>query len=196
MQHVFILLVAVPEANWQNDYSKINVKTKLFVNIVRHVFWLFYHTRNSLLFSRFASILNKSGLKFRFPDSSGLVKKKKGGRGGEICVPIQKTRKGSTFFPPSEMADDKVNRFIVTHIIRTAHNWFCVFSPGLTIYITTVAYFFSSSSWSTGGIDLCSDLKKEMAVSWTQLCSMNSARQLLWLIQGERTRKLVEDDKA
>lgn len=33
MQHVFILLVAVPEANWQNDYSKINVKTKLFVNM-------------------------------------------------------------------------------------------------------------------------------------------------------------------
>lgn len=32
MQHVFILLVAVPEDNWQNDYSKINVKTKLFVN--------------------------------------------------------------------------------------------------------------------------------------------------------------------
>lgn len=109
--------------------------------------------------------------------------------GGEVCVSIQKMRV-SIFFPPSEMVDEKINRFIRTHIIRTAHNWFCVFCPGLTIYITTVVYFFSSSSWSTGGIDLCSDLKKEMAVSWTQLCSMKSTRQLLWLIKGKRTRKL------
>lgn len=38
MQHVFILLVAEPEASWQNDYSKINVKTKLFVNVL-HIFF-------------------------------------------------------------------------------------------------------------------------------------------------------------
>lgn len=159
-------------------------QNKTICEYALHVFWLFYHTWNSLLFSRFASIFNNSGLKFRVSDNSGIVKKE----GGEGKYPFKKTR--STFLPPSEMVDEKFNRLVRTHTIRTAHSWFCVFSPGLTIYMTTVVYFFSSSSWSTGGIDLCSDLKKEMAVSWTQLCSMKSARQLLWLIKGERTGKL------
>lgn len=64
MQHVFILLVAVPEASWQNEHSKINVKTKLFVNMYCIDFASsLYHTSNSL-FSNFSGILNTSGLKF------------------------------------------------------------------------------------------------------------------------------------
>lgn len=146
MQHVFILLVAVPAASWQKDRSKINVKTKLFVNMYCiYSASSLYHTSNSLLFSSFASILNNPGLKFWFPDNSGIVKKKKRKEKihGEVYVSIQKTRRGSTFFHPHKWL---IRRFVTTHIVKTAHNGFCMLFPELSIYIISSVSSFSSSS--------------------------------------------------
>lgn len=43
-----------------------------------------------------------------------------------------KKKERQHFFPPLQMVE---RRFITPHIIKTAHNGFCMFSPELPVYI-------------------------------------------------------------
>jgi len=190
MQHVFILLVAVPEANWQNDYSKINVKTKLFVNMYCiYCASCLYHTSNSLLFTSFTSTFNNSGLKFWFPDN-----REKKNTWGKSMSPFKKQGRAALSTLTTEQL---IRRFVTTHIVQTAQKGVCMFSPELSVYIRSAASSFSSSSWHTGGTNLRSDLIKEKGSQLSTALQYEASQPTIVINERKGLRNwMVEDDKG